>query len=78
MQGHQADSGTLRVFLVFHDQGDVIEEAFQGLEIRQGADQFLQVFQPSGGFDRFVLLPHLGITAFVQDHPGDHDMALAG
>ena len=29
---------------------DVVEEAGQGFEIGQGADQFLQVFQPAGRF----------------------------
>ena len=40
VQRHQADLIRLRVFLVLHHQGNVIEEPFQGLEICQRADQF--------------------------------------
>ena len=49
----------------------MIEEGREVLELRERADQFLQVIEPSRRGGRAVLLPHPGVAGFVQQ-PGDH------
>ena len=78
MQGHQADAVLLGVLFVFHDQGDVVEETGEGFEVGQSADEFLEVFQPAGGFGGFVLAPHLGVAGLVEHDLERGDVAVAG
>ena len=71
MQRHQADAlgGVIRNRV--HDQRDVFEKARKIGELVDGAHQFLEVFQTPGRVRRAVLLPHVGVAAFLQHHFGD-------
>ena len=66
VQRHQADPVAFGCFVVLHHQRYMVEEAGQRFEIGQRANQFLQVFEPSRCFGRFVLLPHVGVAALVE------------
>ena len=48
----------------------MLQEALQVFESFQRFDQFLQIFQPPRRFGCFVILPHRGIAAFVQNDLG--------
>ena len=75
VQGHQADLGIAGVFLVFHHERHMLEETAQGLEIRQRADQFFQIFQSARCFRGFVLFPHVGVAALVEHRRDRNDVA---
>ena len=71
VQGHDVDGVGLGALLVVHHQRDVLEKTLQVLELLHGADQLLEVFQAAGGVGGAVLLPHLGVAAFVEDDLGE-------
>ena len=54
----------------------MLQKPLQILELFQGFDQFLEVFQPPRCLGRFILLPHAGIAGFVQNHLGQFDMSV--
>ena len=59
--------------VAIHHQRDVFEEAAEIFEILHGAHKLLQVFEPARGIGGAVLLPHLGVAAFVE-----HDFGQLG
>ena len=56
----------------------MFQKPLQVFELLQRFDQFFQVFQPTGGLGRFVILPHGGIAAFIQDNLGQFHMRYIG
>jgi hypothetical protein len=70
--------GSYSLLLHVHDQRDVFEEAFHGLELVHGADQLFQVFQPGRRFGVLVLLVHLGVAGLVQNDLGNLGVGQGG
>ncbi len=72
MQRHDRD-GVLGLALAARlgDEGDVLEETGEVLELLHRADEFLEVLEPPGSLGRLVLLPHLRVAAFVQHELGE-------
>ena len=59
-----------RCLLGIHDQGDVLEEALQVLELVHEAHELLQVLQPRLRLRALVALPHRRVAGLVQDQLG--------
>ena len=70
MQRHDRHFLALLRGLIVHDQADVFEEPLQGVVIFQRFHELLEVFQPTGGFGRLIVLPEPRIAAFIKDRFG--------
>ena len=55
---------------IVHDEADMFEEPLQVLKLLKRFHEFLEVFQPPRRLGRFVVLPHAGVAAFIEDHLG--------
>ena len=73
VQRHDVDGVGVGALVGVHHQRDVFEETREVLELLHRADEFLQVLQAAGGVGGAVLLPHLGVAAFVE-----HDLGQLG
>ena len=69
MQSHQIQP-VVAGFILFqlHYQRDMFEQCGERFELLHGTNQLFQVFQPAGGFGRFVHLQHVGVAGFIEDH----------
>ncbi len=67
VQGHDRNRIAAFAGIAVHDQRDVFEETAKVFELFHGADEFFQVFQPSGGVGGFVVLPHGGVAGFIEN-----------
>ncbi len=73
MQRHQRHRFLVGAAVAVHHQRDMFEKTLQVLELSDRGDQFLEVLEPAGGVGGSVLLPHIGVAAFVE-----HDFGQLG
>jgi hypothetical protein len=79
VQRHDGGLGLVLAGLLYvHDQRDVFEKAFHGLELVHGADKLFQVFQPARRFGVLVLLVHFRVAGLVQDDLGNLGVGQGG
>ena len=62
VQRHQADATLAFLGLRVHDEGHMLEEARERVELLHEADQFLQVLELALRLLRALRLPHAGIA----------------
>ena len=74
VQRHQADAVAVLRLVGIHDQGDVLEEGRERVELLHEAHELLQVLELGVRLRALVLLPHGRVAGFVQDHPGEVDV----
>ncbi len=73
VQRHDGKLVARSAFGILHHQRNVIEEAFETVEILERVHKFLQILEPARRLDRLVLLPHRGVAAFIK-----HDLRKLG
>ena len=71
VQRHHRHLLAVARLLGVHDQADVLEEAFEGVELVHEAHELFQVLQPRLRLRALVRLPHRRVAGFVQDQLGE-------
>src|SRR5262245_13277023 len=77
VQGHQGNAIPGIGGVGVHHQRHMLEEALQTFELVHEAHQFLEVLEPRLRLRALLLLPHLGVTGFIQDQLGELGVAHA-
>ncbi len=75
MERHQIDAVVALFGLRIHDQGHMLEEACERVELLHEADQLLQILELRLRLRRALGLPHAGIAGLIEDQLGKLGMA---